>query len=95
MSFVVLKFSKSTISEICKNLDPLFHPGTVGLLEIGKVPFVIVDAMVIRVREDNRVRQRGLLIAVGVNEEGYSRNTLGFMVGTVSQKRAGVSFFPG
>lgn len=36
--------------------------------------------MVIKVREDGRVRQRGLLIAVGVNEEGY-REILGIMVG--------------
>ncbi|ERM92248.1 hypothetical protein O163_06020 [Caldanaerobacter subterraneus subsp. yonseiensis KB-1] len=28
-------------------------------------PFVIVDAMMIRVREEGRVRQRSVLIAVG------------------------------
>jgi len=36
--------------------------------------------MVIKVREEGRVRQRGLLIAIGINEEGY-REVLGFMVG--------------
>jgi len=38
--------------------------------------------MVIKVREEGRVRQRGLLIAIGINEEGY-REVLGFMVGIV------------
>jgi len=74
------EFSKSTISELCKNLDPIVSSWNSRPLRERKVPFVIVDAMVIRVREDNRIRQRGLLIAVGVNEEGY-REILRFMVG--------------
>jgi putative transposase len=48
--------------------------------------------MVIRVREDNRVRQRGLLIAVGVNEEGY-REILGFMVGDSESEESWSEFF--
>jgi putative transposase len=38
-----------------------------------------VDALYLKVREDHRVQSRGLLIAVGVNEEGY-REIIGFQV---------------
>jgi len=50
--------------------------------------------MVIKVREEGRVRQRGLLIAIGINEEGY-REVLGFMVGIVNLRRAGENFSHG
>ncbi len=86
------EFSKSTISELCKNLDPIVSSWNCRPLRDRKVPFVIVDAMVIRVREDNRVRQRGLLIAVGVNEEGY-REILGFMVGDSESEESWSEFF--
>lgn len=64
------EFSKSTILELCKNIDPIVSAWNPRLLREEKIPFVIVDAIVIRVGEDSRVRQRGLLIAIGVNEKG-------------------------
>ncbi|MDT2260368.1 transposase [Paenibacillus larvae] len=54
-------------------------------------PFVLVDAMYLKVREDGRVRSRGIMIAIGVNTEGY-REVLGLMLGDTSLKQAGVSF---
>ena len=42
------EFSKSTISELCKNLDPIVSSWNCRPLRDRKVPFVIVDAMVIR-----------------------------------------------
>jgi putative transposase len=42
-----------------------------------RYPFVMVDAMYVKVRELGRVRSKALLIAMGVNEEGY-REVLGF-----------------
>jgi transposase-like protein len=86
------EFSKSTISELCKNLDPIVTAWNSRPLREKKFPFVIVDAMVIRVREDSRVRQRGLLIAVGVNEEGY-REVLGLMVGDSESEESWSEFF--
>lgn len=53
------EFSKSTISELCKNLDPIVSTWNSRSLREEKILFIIVDAMVIRVREDSRVRQRG------------------------------------
>jgi len=88
------EFSKSTISELCKNLDPIITTWNSRPLRERSFPFVIVDAMVIKVREDGRVRQRGLLIAVGVNEEGY-REVLGLMVGDSESEESWSEFFPG
>jgi len=48
--------------------------------------------MVIKVREEGRVRQRGLLIAIGINEEGY-REVLGFMVGDSESEESWGEFF--
>lgn len=53
------EFSRSTISELCKNFDPVVQGWISRPLNEKRFPFVIVDAMVIKVREDERVRQRG------------------------------------
>jgi len=58
------EFSRSTISELCKNLTDCSRWISRPLNE-KRFPFIIVDAMVIKVREEGRVRQRGLLIAIG------------------------------
>ena len=71
-------FSKSTVSALCKKLDPIVHAFRTRPLE-SHYPFLIVDALYLKVREDHRVQSRGLLIAVGVNEEGY-REIIGFQV---------------
>ena len=71
-------FSKSTVSSLCKKLDPIVHAFRTRPLE-SHYPFLIVDALYVKVREDNRVQSKGLLIAVGVNEEGY-REIIGFTV---------------
>lgn len=71
-------FSKSTVSALCKNLDPIVHAFRTRPLE-SHYPFVMVDALYLKVREDNRVQSRGLLIAVGVNESGH-REIIGFQV---------------
>lgn len=86
------EFSKSTISELCKNLDPIVTAWNSRPLREHSYPFVIADAMVIRVREDGRVRQRSVLIAVGVNEEGY-REILGLMLGDSESEESWSEFF--
>jgi len=74
------EFSKSTVSALCSGLDPLVSAWNERDLSPRKYPFLIVDALVIRVREDGRVRQCSALIASGVNEEGY-REVLGLQIG--------------
>ena len=86
------EFSKSTISELCKNLDPIVTAWNSRSLREKSYPVIIVDAMVIKVREDGRVRQRGVLIAVGINEDGY-REVLGLMVGDSESEESWSEFF--
>lgn len=74
------EFSKSTVSNLCKALDPIVTAWNNRPLEDGRFPFVLVDAIYMKIREDGRVRSRGVLIATGVNTDGY-REVLGFQIG--------------
>ncbi|MGI6577713.1 MAG: transposase [Eubacteriales bacterium] len=56
------KFSKSTISELCKNLDPIVEAFRTRPLQ-SHYPFLMVDAIYVKVRENGRVQSRGMLIA--------------------------------
>jgi putative transposase len=73
-------FSKSTVSALCQHLDPLVQAWNERRLDEPAFPFVIVDALVIHVREDGQVRTVSALIATGVNAQGY-REILGLQVG--------------
>ncbi len=86
------EFSKSTISELCKNLDPIITAWNSRSLKEKSFPFVIVDAIVIKVREEGRVCQRSVLIAVGINEDGY-REVLGLMIGDSESEESWGEFF--
>ena len=70
------KFSKSTVSNLCKNLDPLVKSFKNRPLA-EHYPFIMVDALYLKIRVDGRVQSRGLLIAVGINENG-NREIIGF-----------------
>ena len=85
------KFSKSTVSALCKKLDPIVHDFRTRPLQ-SHYPFIVVDAMYIKVREDNRVRSKGLLIAIGINEEGY-REIIGFQVANTESESSWGEFF--
>ena len=74
------EFSKSTVSVLCQRLDPLVASWNGRDLSGQKYPFLVVDALVIRVREEGRVRPCSALIASGVNEKGF-REVLGLQVG--------------
>ena len=42
--------------------------------------FLIVDALVLKVRKDGHIRSQSALVALGINEEGY-REILGLRLG--------------
>ena len=69
-------FAKSTVSDLCKGLDPLVTAWNARDLSGQHSPFVLVDALVLKVREGGRVRAVSALLAVGVNDAGY-REILG------------------
>jgi len=49
------EFPKSTVSDLCKRLDPLVETWNASPLRENRYPFVIVDALVIKIREDERI----------------------------------------
>ena len=68
--------SKSSVSESCKNLDKEVESFRNRPLE-GRYPFLTVDATYFKVRENNRVISKALMIAYGTNKQGH-REILGF-----------------
>jgi transposase-like protein len=85
------KFSKSTVSKLCESLDPVVNAFKNRPLE-SHYPFLIVDALYLKVRVNQRVQSRGLLIAIGVNSEGY-REVIGFQVANAESESSWSDFF--
>ena len=86
------KFSKSTVSELRKNLDPIMKAQLSRCLSDDEFPFLLVDALYLKIREDGRVQSRGVMIAVGINSDAY-REVLGMMVGDTESETAWSEFF--
>ena len=85
-------FPKSTVSDLCQALDPLVTAWNERDLRAQRYPFVLVDALVLKVREGGRVRAVSALLAIGVNEQGF-REILGLQVGDSESERTWMSFF--
>jgi transposase-like protein len=77
--------SKSEVSRICSELDPLVEAFRTRSLT-GEHPYVWVDATYHKVRVDGRVLNQATVVAVGVTEGG-ERQVLGVDVGP-SEDRA-------
>jgi putative transposase len=84
--------SKSQVSLLCQRLDPQVLAWRERDLSASPYPFVLVDALVIRVRKDGRVRQQSLLLATGINREGY-REILGLFLGDSESETSWSAFF--
>jgi transposase-like protein len=83
--------SKSQVSRICQMLDPMVETFRTRPLDEW-IPFVIVDAMYLKVREDNRVLSKAFYIAIGINTQG-KREILGFMLADTESKEQYVELF--
>jgi transposase-like protein len=86
------EIARSTVSDLCKRLDPVVQAWNGRDLSAELYPFLIVDALVIRVRQDGRVRQQSVLIATGINASGY-REVLGMQLGDSESEATWGSFF--
>lgn len=69
-------FSKSAVSDVCKDLDKTVKEFQTRPLE-GDYPFLTVDATYFKVRENSRIISKAFMIAYGTNTEGH-REILGF-----------------
>jgi putative transposase len=85
-------FAKSTVSDLSKGLDPLVDAWNERELGQRRYPFLIVDALVVKVREGGRVRSCSTLVATGINQEGY-REILGLQLGDSESERSWMDFF--
>ncbi len=72
--------SKSTVSSLCRQLDPIVNQWRQRKLSDKAYPFLIVDALVIKIRRGGRVCPFSVLIVTGINSDGF-REILGFAIG--------------
>ena len=75
-----VSFSKSTVSDLCLELDSRVDAWNNRVLFEKKYPFVIVDALVIKVRKELGIVPISTLITIGITTEGY-REILGIHLG--------------
>ena len=84
--------SKSQVSVMAKDLDAQVAAFRTRPLDAGPYTFVAADALVLKVRENNRVAPVACLIAVGVNGDGH-REILGVDVSTSEDGAGWLAFF--
>jgi len=86
------RFSKSTVSDLAQNLDEQVEAWAERPLDGQRYPFLLVDALHVKVRRQRRVRSTAVLLAVGITAKGY-REILGLEVAYGETRAAWQSFF--
>ena len=84
--------SKSQVSEMAKDLDQMVEDFRTRPLDTGPYLYVSCDALTMKVREGGRVVKTSVLLATGVNAEGY-RELLGMQVATSESVASWTGFF--
>jgi transposase-like protein len=90
----IARLSKSQVSELAKSLDATVADFRARPLDGGPYPYVWLDATMIRCRDDGRIVNVAVLIAVGVNAEG-KREILGVDVVTAEAGAGWLAFLRG
>ena len=88
------RFSRSTVSHLCTALDARVQAWNERPLGGQAYPFVMVDALVVKVRRDDAVRATSALIVSGVNEQGM-RELLGLWLGDSESEGTWTDMFAG
>jgi putative transposase len=70
---------KSKVSRICKELDELVQAFRSRPLQ-GSYPYLWLDALYLKVRQDHRILNQALIVAIAVRETG-DREIVGFSLG--------------
>jgi putative transposase len=84
--------SKSMVSNLTKLLDPVVNEWRNRPLNTLYYPYIYVDAMYIKVRENDKVVSKGVHIACGVNENG-NREIIGLKITHGESKESWSAFF--
>jgi transposase-like protein len=85
-------FSKSTVSRLCEQLDERVEGWAERPLLNKSYPFVLVDALQVKVRRQGAIRSTGALVAIGINEDGY-REILGLKIANSETHESWTEFF--
>lgn len=85
-------YSKSTVSEVCKRLDPEIAKFRERHLDGQDYPFIMVDATYFKAREDHKIVSKALFVAVGYTSLG-KREVLYFNVYDAETNDAWLDFF--
>jgi len=91
-SLGITGLSKSQVSEMAKDLDEQVEQFRTRPLTDGPHTFLAADALMIRVREGGRVVKVAVMVATGVNAEGY-REILGIHTATTESAAGWLAFF--
>jgi putative transposase len=86
--------SKSQVSRLAGELDGQVEAFRTRPLDASPYPFVMLDALVVRVREEGRIVNACLVHATGVNRDGY-RESLGVDIVTSEDGAAWLAFLRG
>lgn len=87
-----INYSKSTVSNICKELTEVIDTWKNRDLSANSYPFIIIDGVHVKVRENNQVISKAVFIALGINDQGH-RDILGMMVGDSESETTWSEFF--
>lgn len=85
-------YSKSFVSTLTKNLDEEVKIWRNRDLSNLKYPYLLVDVIYIKVRENHRVVSKACHIAIGINEEGR-REIIGFKISEKESEDTWYLFF--
>jgi len=91
-SLGINNLSKSQVSDMAKDLDQMVEDFRTRPLDAGPYLYVSCDALTMKVREGGRVVTTSVLLATGVNSEGY-RELLGMQVATAESVASWTGFF--
>lgn len=86
-------FSKSAVSQACKELDESVRSFKERPLA-GEYPFLTVDATYFKVKEDGKVLSKAFMISYATNNEGY-REIIGFHIYNKESKETWNDFMEG
>lgn len=84
--------SKSFVSELTKSLDPVVNEWRNRPLNVLYYPYIYVDAMYIKVRENDRVVSKAVYIACAVNQNGQ-REIIGLQINHAESTESWSQFF--
>lgn len=86
--------SKSQVSRLAQELDDIVEAFRSRPLDGSPYPFLMLDALVVKVREQGRIVNACVVHAVGVNRDGY-RESLGLEIVTSEDGAAWLGFLRG